>query len=194
MDDGTAPMDKGEVTRILKSWEAGDPDALERLFPLVLDELRAIARSYLARESPEQSLQPTELINEVCLKLLRQGETHWENRSQFYAFSAKLMRCILVDSARSRKAVKRSGGIKVSFHDALGLPEEKSPSVLALDEALDALEELSPRQAKVVEMKFFGGWTIEQTAETLGVGTTTVKRDKDFAIAWLRHELSKEEG
>ncbi len=186
-----APSGKSKITRLLEAWAAGEEEALEKLFPLVVDELRMIARSYVAREAGS-SLQPTELIDEVCIKLLGQKKLHWENRSQFFAFSAELMRRILVDSARRHLAAKRKA-VKVPFEEALGLPQEKAPDVLAVDEALKELEALHPRQAQIVEMRVFGGWTVDEVAEALDVAPMTVKRQWRGALLWLRRELSRGE-
>lgn len=184
------PRPKGEVTRLLEDWAEGDADALDRLFPMVLGELRVIARAALAREGPYHSLQATELIDEVCLKLLNQRSLHWESRSQFYAFSSLLMRRILVDHARRRQAAKRSA-IKVPFSEALEVPDDKVPDIIAVDEALKDLEALDPRQARIVEMRIYGGWTIEETAEALGIGSMTVKRGWSSAQLWMRRQLSQ---
>lgn len=145
----------------------------------------------MAREAGS-SLQPTELIGEVCIKLLGQKRVHWENRSQFFAFSAELMRRILVDSARRQLAAKRKA-VKVPFEEAFGLSEEKAPDVLGVDEALKELEALNPRQARIVEMRVFGGWTVDEVAEALDIAPMTVKRQWRGALLWLRRELSRDE-
>ncbi len=184
-------MKDQEITRLLEDWADGEDGALEALIPKVVDELRIIARSFLAREHPHHSLQPTELINAVYVKLAGQKKLHWENRSQFFSFASQLMRRILVDHARRKKTDKRYG-IKVPFDEGLGLAaEERRTEVLAVSEALDKLAELDERQAQVVEMRIFGGWTNEEIAEALGVGLSTVKRDWKTARAWLRRELSR---
>ena len=183
------PTRKGELTRLLEDWANGDADALDRLFPMVLDELRAMARGALAREGDFQFLQPTELVSEVCLKLLKQRAFQWESRSQFFAFSSMLMRRILVDHARKRRTDKRDA-VKVSILDDL-VADEKGPEILALDDALKDLEALDPLQARIVEMRIFGGWTIPQIAAALDVGTTTVKRRWSSALLWLRRHLSQ---
>ncbi len=185
-----APMKKRDVTQLLGDWAEGDKDALDRLIPLVVNDLRLIAKSYLARESPDHSVQPTELINDVYIRLAGQRQVSWDNRSQFFAFSAQLMRRLLVDHARRRRAGKRRG-IKVPFNEALGLFKEKDPDLIALDDALDSLAELDARQSLIVQMRIFGGWTVEEIAKGLGIGTTTVKRDWSAALLWLRRELSK---
>ena len=186
----TQPSSKGDVTRLLEDWAKGDAEALNHLFPMVIDELHVIASASLAREGPYPSLQPTELIDEVCLKLLGQKQLHWDNRSQFYAFSSMLMRRILVDHARCRRAAKRDV-VKVPFHEALGVPDEALPDILAVDEALKDLEAIDPRQAQIVNMRIFGGWTIDEVAEAMGIGTMTVKRDWGAARLWIRRELSR---
>lgn len=183
-------MKDQEITRLLENWADGEEGALEALIPQVVDDLRVIARSFLSREVAHHSLQPTELINAVYVKLAGQRKLHWENRAQFFAFASQLMRRILVDHARRKRAGKRDG-IKVPFDEALGLAsEDRRTDVLAVHEALEKLAELDERQAQVVEMRVFGGWTFEEIAEALGVGLSTVKRDWKTALIWLRRDLS----
>lgn len=178
------------MTRLLERWAGGEDEALSELIPLVLEDLRAIARGYLARENRDLSLQPTELIHDVYIRLAGQRAVSWDNRQQFFAFSAQLMRRLLVDYARYRHAGKRRA-VKVPFNEALGLPEPAEPDVLGLDEALRALAELDERQSRVVEMRIFGGWSVEEIAEALRISATTVKRDWSTALCWLRRELSR---
>ena len=185
------PSRKGEVTRLLEEWSEGDGDALDRLYSMVLDELRVIARGALAREGAYHSLQPTELINELCLKLLHQKMSHWESRSQFYAFSSMLMRNILVDHARRRLATKRSA-LRVPFDEALGVPDERIPDIIPIDDALKDLETLDPLQARIVEMRYWGGWSIEEIAEALDISPTTVKRRWSSAKLWLHRYFSQQ--
>ncbi len=185
-----AAMTKREVTQLLEDWAEGDRDALDRLIPLVVDDLRVIARSYLAREAHGHSIEPTELINDVYIRLAGQRHVSWDNRSQFFAFSAQLMRRLLVDHARRRQAGKRRGVI-VPFSEAFALLEEKDPDLIALDDALESLAELDARQSLVVQMRIFGGWTVEEIASGLDIGATTVKRDWSAALLWLRRELSR---
>lgn len=186
----TSAADKGEVTRLLAQWAEGDGEALGRLIPLVVEELRAIARGYLAREDRDLSLQPTELIHDVYVRLVGQRAVSWDNRKQFFAFSAQLMRRLLVDHARRRRAAKRSA-VKVAFEEALAVPELGDAGVLALNDVLGDLEKLDRRQSRIVEMRIFGGWTIEEIAESLEVGLSTVKRDWKAALCWLRRELER---
>lgn len=175
---------KGEVTRLLEDWAKGDADALDRLFYRVVDELRAMARGALAREGHYVSLQPTDLVGEVCVRLLSQKVLYWESRSQFFAFSSKLMRRILVDRARRRQAGKRNG-IQVPYSDDLVVLDDRI-DILALEDALRDLELLDSHQAEIVVMRLFGGWTIPEIAEALGMSTTTVKRRWRSARTWLR--------
>ena len=189
----TQPKGKGEITRLLEDWAEGDADALDQLFSMVLDELRAMARGALAREGQHHSFQPTELVAEVCLKLLNQKVFHWESRSQFYAFSSMLMRRILVDHARRRQSAKRSS-LKVPFNEAFGVPDDRIPDILALDDALRDLGTLDSLQAQVVEMRLYGGWTLEEIAAALNVSLRTVKRRWSSAQLWLRRHFTQQEG
>ncbi len=184
-------MKDQEITRLLQGWADGDDEAFAALVPRILDELRVIARSKMVREGAGHSLQPTELVQEVYLRLADQRELQWDSRSKFYAFAAQLMRRILVDHARRKHAGKRSG-IKVPFEEAFGLAaEERRTEVLAVHVALEKLAALDARQCQVVEMRLFGGWTNEEISESLGVGVSTVKRDWKTALPWLRRELGK---
>lgn len=185
---------QGEITRLLTDWSDGDPDALERLMPLVFDELRQIARSHFRRESAGHTLQPTALVNEVYLRLLGQRQVQWDNRSQFFSFAALLMRRILVDHAKGRKAAKRGGGIKnLPLEEALAVPAGKgSLDYVALDHALDELARYDPRQARIVELRYFVGLTQEEVAEVLDVSLTTIKRDWRMARLWLYQQMEKE--
>jgi RNA polymerase sigma factor (TIGR02999 family) len=187
--------DGRDVTRLLQDWRSGDAGALEALMPLVYSQLRGLAAGYLSRESPGHTLQPTALVHEAFLKLFRQERVDWQNRSHFYGIAAQLMRRILVDHARSHHRHKRgSGGIAVSLDEpaaqAVAAPAAMNPvDVVALDRALQTLEQLDPRQGRLVELRFFGGLTIEETAEVLGLSTGTVKREWAFAKALLFREL-----
>lgn len=187
----------GAVTRLLQQWSNGDPQALEDLIPLVYDELRQVARQYLRRERPGHTLQPTALVHEAYLKLVDQRRIRWQNRAHFFAVAAQLIRRILVDHARARGASKRGGGLRQLTIEADVAPAERRGQageldVLALDGALSRLAELDPRQAHVVELRFFGGLDVEETAEVLGVSSPTVKRDWRTAKAWLYRELQAE--
>jgi len=184
--------DRGEVTALLQDWSGGDRKALERLMPLVYEELRRLAASYLHSERPDHTLQPTALVHEAYLRLVNQRSTDWKNRAHFFAIAAQTMRRILVDHARSRLAAKRSGRtIRIEVDDPDAGTSERSEELLALDSALAALERLDPAQARVVELRFFGGLTIEETAEATRVSAATVKREWRVARAWLRREIER---
>ncbi len=180
------------VTALLHDWSAGDPGALDRLVPLVYQDLRRLAESYFGRESPGHTLQATAVVNELYLRLLDQKRIRWQNRGQFLAVAATLMRRVLVSHARRSRARKRGGGATVlALDDALGIPKTEHPELVALDGALEALSEFAPRQSRIVEMRFFGGLTVGETASVLGVSPATVKLDWSLAKAWLFRELSR---
>jgi RNA polymerase sigma factor (TIGR02999 family) len=181
-----------EVTQLLQDWSRGDPAALERLIPLVFDDLRRIAIRCLRGESQGHTLQPTALVNEVYLRLIGQRQTHWESRSQFFSFAALLMRRILVDHAKGRQAAKRGGGVaKVPLDEAIDLPETRGVDLVALDEALSRLAEIDRRQSRIVELRFFMGLSHEEIADVLEISVTTVKREWKLARLWLFRELSQ---
>jgi RNA polymerase sigma-70 factor (ECF subfamily) len=183
-----------DVTRLLKEWANGDQPALEALTPLVYAELRRLAGVYLRSEGPGHTLQPTALVHEAFLRLVGHAPD-CENRSQFYGVAAHLMRQILIDHARIRQAVKRGGQfVHLSLEDDLVLSHEQEPSLIALDEALERLAAVDPRKARVVELRFFGGLSVEESAEALNVSEVTVRRDWQFAKTWLLRELSREKG
>jgi RNA polymerase sigma factor (TIGR02999 family) len=165
--------------------------ALEKLMPLVYDELRRLANNYLRREPAGHTLQPTALVNEAYLKLVGQRKVNWQNRAHFFAISAKLMRRILVDHARQRQAAKRGGSEqqRLSITSAETLIQQPQIDLLALNEALDELAQMDPQQGRIVELKFFGGLSIEETAEVLSISHATVERDWKMARAWLRRQL-----
>lgn len=179
------------VTQLLLKWNEGDSLALERLMPLVYSELRRLAGNYLRRERQNHILQPTALVNEAYLKLIDQRHAKWQNRAQFFGVAAQLMRRILVDHARAHQAAKRGGSDqqRLSITSAKELSEKPDTDILALHEALNELSEMDPQQGRIVELKFFGGLSIEETAEVLGVGHATVERDWKMARAWLRRKL-----
>jgi RNA polymerase sigma-70 factor (ECF subfamily) len=180
-------------TALLLAWGRGEADAFDRLVPLVHDELHRLARRYMSREHPGHTLQATALVNEAYLRLIEVKRVRWQNRAHFFAMSARVMRRILVDSARARGNDKRGGGIpKVSLDEALLVSPQSDPSLVALDAALLALEAVHPRKSQVVELRFFGGLSGEETAEALHVSLDTVKRDWRFAKLWLLRELSGE--
>jgi RNA polymerase sigma factor (TIGR02999 family) len=180
-----------EVTDLLKAWGSGDQAALHRLTVVLHGELRRIARRYMRNERPGNTLQATALVNEVYLRLVDVKNVEWQHRAQFFAISAQIMRNILVDAARARGAHKRGGEVvKVNVDDAPILSPEPDAFILALNDALTAFSLIAPRQAKVVELRYFGGMSEEETAEVLKSSLRTVRRDWQFAKAWLQHELS----
>ncbi len=180
-----------EVTRLLRRWSEGDQTALDELTPLVYDELRRMAHQHMRHEKPGHLLQTSALINEAYLRLVDERGIKWESRSHFFGIAARLMRRILVDDARRRHVLKRGAShIQVSMEAALGASQEQAASLVALDEALRSLEIRDKRQSQVVELRFFGGLSIEETAEVLKVSPGTVMRDWTFARAWLRSEMT----
>lgn len=180
----------GEVTVLLKAWSAGDSSALERLMPLVYDELRRIARTHMMREQPDHSLQATALVNEAYSKLVDCSRMQWRDRAHFFAMSSRLMRRILIDHAR-RNNIKRGGDRKrLSLDEAAMVGAEFSNEMLAVDAALGKLAAIDERKCRIVEMRFFAGLTVEESAETLGISSITVIREWNFAKAWLYRELS----
>ena len=179
------------VTQLLARWSAGDESALDQLMPLVYDELHRLAGGYLRRERPGHTLQPTALVNEAYLKLIDQRNAHWQNRAQFFGVAAQLMRRILVDHARAHCAIKRGGPhYMVSLGQAGRFGHKPETDLLAIHDALDRLAEVDPQQSRVVELRFFGGLTIEETAEVMHISHATVEREWKMARAWLRRELS----
>jgi RNA polymerase sigma-70 factor (ECF subfamily) len=188
----TIPSTQG-VTEMLVAWSNGDKSALERLIPLVHDELHRLAHRYMNRERPGHMLQTTALVNEAYLRLVDSSHVRWQNRAHFFAVSAQLMRRILVDFARSRNYLKRGGNaVQVSLDEALAILPEQDADLVALDEALNALAAIDERKSRVVELRFFGGLNIEETAEVLKVSPDTVMRDWRLAKVWLLRELSAE--
>ena len=182
-----------EVTQLLLAWGQGDKSALDRLIPLVQSELRRLARHYMRRETPGHVLQTTALVNEAYLRLVDQRKVKWQNRAHFFGVSAQLMRRILVDFARARNNLKRGGKARqVSLDEALVVSGDRGTDLAALDDALTALAEIDPRQSKVVELRFFGGLSVQETAEVLEVSPDTVMRDWKVAKLWLLRELSKD--
>jgi|SRR5215203_2966031 len=180
------------VTQLLIDWSKGDQAALEKLMPLVYNELRRLATNYLRRERQGHTLQPTALVNEAYLRLIDQNNAKWQNRAQFFGISAQLMRRILVDHARQHQAIKRGGADqqRLSITSAEAFAKQSEFDLLALNEALEELSKLDPQQERIVELKFFGGLSIDETAEVLGIGHATVERDWKLARAWLRRQLS----
>ena len=191
MGNAMEPAESAEVTDLLKAWSSGDQAALDRLTSLVYGELHRLARRYMRNERPGNTLQTTALVNEAYLRLVDVKNVDWQHRAQFFAISAQIMRNILVDAARARGAHKRGGeAVKVNVDDSPLLSPEPDAFILALDDALTAFSRIAPRQAKVVDLRYFGGMSEEETAEVLRSSPRTVRRDWQFAKAWLQHELS----
>ena len=181
-----------EVTRLLIAWSDGDRAALEQLTPLVYDELRRLAHRHMAREHPGHALQTTALVHEAYMRLVDGTKVRWQNRTHFFAVSAQLMRRILVDFARARRYQKRGGDARqVSFDEALVVSREKAPDLVALDDALTALAAVDPRMSQVVELRFFGGLSVEESAEALKISTDTVTSDWKLAKVWLQRHLGR---
>lgn len=179
-----------EITKLLKDWSGGDSTALDRLIPLVYEELHRLAHQHMRREQAGHVLQTSALINEAYLRLVDQPKIHWESRVHFFGIAARLMRQILVDDARRRKVAKRGGTlIQVPLDDVSKVAQVQAENVLALDDALTRLAGKDSRQSEIVELRFFGGLSIEETAEALNVSPGTVMRDWTFARAWLRNEM-----
>jgi RNA polymerase sigma factor (TIGR02999 family) len=179
-----------EITGLLIDWNNGHKAALEKLMPMVEGELRRIAGHYMSRENPDHTLQTTALMNEAYLKLVDQKQVHWQNRAHFFALAAQLMRRILIDHARAQKRVKRGGGyIHIDVSEVAVLAPEKGEDLIALDEALTKLADLDPIKSKIVEMRHFGGLSVEETAEVLKISQITVMRHWRLAKAWLKREL-----
>jgi len=184
-----------EVTALLLAWSQGDPSALEKLTPLVYQELHRLARGYMGREHAGHTLQTTALVHEAYLRLIDSSRVRWQNRAHFFAVAAQLMRRILVDFARSRHQLKRGGEApRVSLSEAFEVAGEKDADLVALDDALQNLASVDLRKSRVVELRFFGGLSVEETAEVLQVSPDTVMRDWRLAKLWLLRELSKGEG
>jgi RNA polymerase sigma factor (TIGR02999 family) len=187
------PPPPQQVTELLLAWSQGESSALDKLVPLIYAELHQLAHRYMAGERFGQSLQTTALVNEVYLRLVDCSRVQWQNRAHFFAVSAQLMRRILVDVARSRGYLKRGAGVRpLSLEQSPDMFEPPDPSLVALDDALNALAAMDPRKGQVVELRFFGGLTVEETAEVLKVSQETVLRDWKLAKVWLLRELSRE--
>jgi len=188
MPSSTAP----NITQLLVDWNKGDQDALAKLTPLVYKELHLIAHRYLAGERRGHVLQTTALVNEAFVRLIDWQQVHWQNRAHFFGVAATLMRHILVQFAREQKAAKRGGGaIRVSLSEAVKVTTRRNPDLVALDDALTELERLDQRQARIVELRFFGGLSLEEAAEVTRVSVSTVRRDWRMAQAWLQQQLSE---
>jgi RNA polymerase sigma factor (TIGR02999 family) len=183
-----------EVTRLLLAWRDGDESALEKLAPLVYDELHQLAARYMRRESPGHTLQTSALVNEAFIRLIDQQEVQWQNRAHFFGIAAQLMRRILLDHARSRARAKRGGGVlRVSFDEGAIVSGQRAAELIALDDALNALAAFDSRKSRIVELRFFGGLSNEEVAEVMGMSLRTVEREWRKAKAWLHHAISKGE-
>jgi RNA polymerase sigma factor (TIGR02999 family) len=188
MSEDPAP----DLTLLLKRWRQGDRDALERLMPLVYEELRRIARHYLRSERQGHTLESTALVHEAFLRLIDQRNVQWQNRAHFFGIASQMMRRILVDHARKRHAAKRDAALmRLSVASRLVPAAEREPDLLALDEAIKALAALDAEQSRIVELRYFGGLTIEETAEVMGTSPATVKREWATARLWLKREIRK---
>jgi RNA polymerase sigma-70 factor (ECF subfamily) len=187
-----SPNSSSGPTELLRAWSQGDRSALERLVPLVYEELHRLARRYMRQERPDHTLQATSLVNEAYLRLIDINRVEWRNRAHFLALAAQMMRRILVESARNRRRQKRGGGaVHVSLDDVQELPDSKGTDLVALSDALSALATRDARMGQVVELRFFGGLTVEETADVLNVSAETVLRDWKTAKAWLLRELRR---
>jgi RNA polymerase sigma factor (TIGR02999 family) len=192
--ENSPAADSFETTRLLKAWSEGDQTALEQLVPLVDAELRRQARHYLRQERLDHILQTTALVNEAWIRLIDWPDVSWQNRAHFIGMAAQLMRRVLVDEARRRQAQKHGGdALQVSLADAEGIVHETGPDLVALDDALNELATFDERQSKIVELRFFGGLSLEETAEALNISPRTAQRDWRLARAWLYRELSQGE-
>lgn len=184
-------MAQHEISKLLQAWSGGDHAALDQLIPLVYNELRRMASGYLRRRMAHNSLQPTAIVHEVYLRLLGQRDAHFENRAQFFGLASHLIRTILVDHIRQQQAAKRGGGWrKVELTEALDVARAREVDMIALDLALESLSARDPQQCRIVELRYFGGLTIEDTAKFLKISPATVKRDWNLARAWLYREIS----
>jgi len=188
---GVSTLASEQVTQLLIKWSSGDEESLKALIPLVYEELRRVARRYLRRERPDHTLQSAALVHEAYVRLVDQRDANWQNRSQFFGVAAQLMRRILVDYARRRSAARRGAGdTKLPLNEELASPGQPDLDVLAVDDALNTLAKLDPKQSRIVELRFFSGLSIEETAEVLGVSPATVKREWTIAKAWLYLQIA----
>jgi len=185
------PEDAGNVTNLLLKWGSGDSSALDRLTPIIYQDLLRLARARLSKENRACTLQPTALVHECYLRLTDQNRLQWQNRAHFYAVAAGTMRRVLIDHARKRKAEKRGRGVKITLQTGMDIAEERAPDLLVLDEALQRLTELDERKSRVIELKFFGGMTTEEIGLVLGISVATVGRELRLGQAWLRREMSR---
>jgi RNA polymerase sigma factor (TIGR02999 family) len=182
-----------DLTQLLHAWRKGDEAARNQLMSLVYDELRRLAGNYLRRERASHTLQPTALVHEAYLQLIDQSQVSWESRAHFFGAAARLMRRILVDHARAHNAEKRGGGEeRLELNEAIGVPEQKDINLLALDDALSELARIDPQQSQIVELRYFGGLSIEETATVLNISPATVKREWSMAKVWLYRQISRD--
>jgi len=184
------PPNSPEITQLLLAWGKGDDAALDELIPVVYGELRRIAGNFMRRQNPGHTLQASALVNEAFLRLVDSNKVNWQSRTHFFAVSAQLMRRVLVDAARRRNSQKRGGDrFRITFDDRIDISDEDETDLVALDEAMTRLADLNPRHSRIVELRYFGGLTEEQVAETLNISARTVRRDWSVARAWLYREL-----
>ena len=188
-----SPASSVRISRLLADWGRGSPEARDALIPVVYDELRRLARGHLRRERPDHTLQSAALVNEAYVRLAQQTPPPWQNRAHFFGVAAQMMRHILVDYARNRLAAKRGGGAHaVTLDTEFALPQQPEIDVMTLDDALNKLASLDAQQGRLIELRFFGGLSIEETAEIMGISPATVKREWATARAWLQRELKKD--
>jgi RNA polymerase sigma factor (TIGR02999 family) len=181
----------GEITRLLEEWSAGNQSVLDRLVPIVYDELRRLASNYMRREDPDHLLQTTALVNEAYLRLMERHHVSCQTRTQFFAIAAQVMRRVLVDYARGRDRIKRGDGVApLSLDDAAIISDNRAEQIVAINSALENLTRLDPRKGKVFELRYFGGMSVDEVAETLSVSPVTVARDWRVAKLWLQHEMA----
>jgi RNA polymerase sigma factor (TIGR02999 family) len=186
-----ATLSSQAISELLAKWQGGDEEGLRALLPVVYDELRRLAHHFLRQERPDHTLQTTALVHEVYLKLAKDETANFENRAHFFAIAAQLMRQILVDYARSHRAAKRNAGYRVTWDDAIVWARKKTPDLIALDDALTELAKLDAQQSRIVELRFFGGLSIEETSKVLAVSPAKVKREWTSARAWLHREMKR---
>ena len=185
------PKDPGNVTSLLLDWSKGNQSALERLVPIIYEELLRLARARLSRENRQCTLQPTALVHESYLRLADETKLQWQNRAHFYAIAANTMRRVLIDYARKRNAEKRGGGMIITLQTGMDFSQERAPDCLALDEALKKLAKVDERKSRAIELKYFAGMTTEEIGSVLGIAVATVGRELRLGQAWLRRELSR---
>ena len=186
-------MEPSDVTTLLLAWNSGDQEAWDRLMPLVYNEVRRLARRYMRSENPGHTLQATALVNDLYVQLIDQNRVNWQNRAHFFGTAAQIIRRILVDHARARYRLKRGGGaFKVEWDEAVRTSQPIQMDLIALDDALNRLAVMDPQQSRIIELRFFGSLSIEETAEALNISTATVKREWAFARAWLYREMTSQ--